>query len=140
MELVRWLSVLAAVGMLVAIAFKRNRRAQETIERQADIPEPTEAEIRAAKDSIREKTVEAVIRSKRNAFRDSWIFAFLLCAASLFFKGMPLNGYFTPWGKVLIVASGIMGVLAFAEFIGTLVAQRYRRQMDAWLKELEEDD
>lgn len=140
MELVRWLSVLAAVGVLVFIAFNRHRRAQEMIKRQADIPKPTEAEIRAAKDSIRVKTVEAVVRSKRNAIEDIWIFVFLLCAAALFLDGMPLNAYFTPWGKVLIAASGVTGVLALSGLIGTFVAQRYKRQMDAWLDELEEGD
>ncbi len=134
-----WGAYLLAVAVLTFIAINRHLRGKELLRQESARSESSEAEVQAAEKSIRYKTHEALQHSKRNTKRCAQILLMVICIDVPFFRGMPLNAYFRPWGQLLTTTAALMSMLTLLGCFGMLMLRRYKRDMDKLLDGLHDE-
>jgi hypothetical protein len=129
------ITVVAAVAVLIVVVVIRRRRAQTLIEAdEYNGPEPTEAEVLAAEESIRFKTAESVRQAKLTLFKSLAMFLFLAIATMPFIAGMPLNRLFRPWGQLLLVGSTLAFASSAFAVLGFVSARSYKKALEGMLE------
>jgi len=127
----------AAVALLVAIVLRARRgAAAQAVQNDVEVngPEPTEAEVEAAEQSIRVKTTEAVRAARQRVTKSSIVFLFLVLATAPFMGGMPLNSVFRPWGQLLLIGCAFAFAWAMIACSSLVVTWSYKRDLEKLLK------
>ena len=132
---------LAVAALAVIVVVSRRRTAKEAIkDDEYSGPEPTEAEVHAAEESIRVKTAESVRRAKRTFVKSFIAFLSLALLSVPFMAGMPLHSFFRPWGQVLVAGCSIVFAFLILSFSGLLAARSYKQSLQRWLDTRHEPD
>ncbi len=135
---------LIAVAALGAIVVWRARRsAKQRREVFADDyqgPEPTPAEVEAAKATIRRKTSEDFQAHKSRTWKSLLALLLIICANIPFLKGMPLHRLFRPWGTLAAVA--FVPAFGLSLLLCGLLVNRWqhKRFTEKWLESLDEPE
>ena len=132
---------LAVAALAVIVLVSRRRIAREAIkDDEYRGPEPTEAEVQAAEESIRIKTAESVRKAKMTLVKSLIAFLSLILLTVPFMAGMPLHSFFRPWGQILVGGCSIVSAFLVLSFAGFLAARSYKRSLQRWLDTRHEPD
>jgi hypothetical protein len=130
------------IALLVAIAVRRHRRcdAEGGEGEQYDGPEPTEAEVEAAEQSIRSKATESVQQAKAKAVKGLMVLLLFVLASAPFMAGMPLNRAFRPWGQLLLFCCVLAFAWAMMVCLGLVFAWSFKKNAEKLLASLHDSD
>ena len=133
-------AILAIVLLVSIAAWRRHRAAVAVDEDRYEGPEPTQAEVKAAEESIRAKTTQSVRRAKAQAVKSLVMFLALVLASVPFMAGMPLNSAFRPWGQLILFAAAIAFAWALLACSSFALALSYKKKAEKFLSSLHDTD
>jgi hypothetical protein len=129
-----------AIALLVVIVVRKRRHPVSEAVHSDNGPEPTEAELEAAEQSIRSKTADAVQRAKTRVIKSILILLLLALASVPFMHGMPLNPIFQPWGQLLLIGSALAFAWAMIASSSFVFARSFKKSAEKLLSSLHDSD